>query len=219
MANVISRTAPSTTTISGSTAETELAATTLPTNLLTSARSARMDILARIVAGTTDASVTFRAHLGSTSNTVWSTTVTPTTGSTSHVNILTRLQASSTADQEHWATVSHTTNTALLVGQSTESHNQALPWQITAQLSAGKGLIEMNGESDGAGSVVGDIDPQTLDGGVAGEAAVLAHLNNAQGVAGTASGAGTVTGEIAAIGQPTEQFTVALVAGTVELVR
>lgn len=136
MSNVISRTVPAPVTVSGSTAQTTLATTTIPSNLFAAnGRSARLDLLAKVVANTTAPSVVLRGKLGSTAA-EWSSTISPTSGSTSYLTILARLQASSSALQEHWVTLTHSTSVAIIVGQSTQDYDSSLAWTITAQLNS-----------------------------------------------------------------------------------
>ncbi len=135
MPNVITRTAPYQTTISASTSEVNLVTTTMPTNLLTSGSGARMDLMGKIVANATAPSIVLRGKMtGASTETVWASTISPSSGSTSYFDLSYRMQASSTATQEHWASLPSSTST--IVGQSTENYNQSLTWGVTGQISS-----------------------------------------------------------------------------------
>lgn len=147
MTNVISRPPPTPTTITGSTAETVLAQHSLPANLLTSGKAARMDLAGAITPNATSPTVTIRTRL-STGSTSLGTSVMATTaiacssGSTAApFTMLLRLQASSSAVQEHWTDIAiggagQEAGNYVGLGSSTKSFNQPLYWQVTAQLSS-----------------------------------------------------------------------------------
>lgn len=147
MSNVISRTPPTPTTITGSTAETVLAQITLPNNLFVEGRGARMDLAGTITPNVASPSITLRTRL-STGSTSLGTSVMATTaiacssGSTAApFTMLLRLQASSSSIQEHWTDIAIggsgiEAGTYVGLGQSTKNYNIPLYWQVTAQLSS-----------------------------------------------------------------------------------
>ena len=152
MANVISRTAlSSTTTITGSTAETLMHSYVIPANLFASAgRAARTDLAGTVTPNTTAPTATLRARIRPSSSTglgtlVWATSaIALSSGSTTQpFRVLSNVIATSSAVQTHWASVAvgspgefTPADSFTGLGASTLDSNVALVYQLTAQLNS-----------------------------------------------------------------------------------
>lgn len=141
MSNVISRPAPTPITVTGSTAATAMATATLPANLLTTGKAARLDLAGTITPNATAPTVTFLTSLGGAS-VMATSAIACSSGSTAvPFTLVARLQATSSAIQTHWTDIAIggsgvEAGTYVGIGTSTQDNDGTLSWAVLAQLSS-----------------------------------------------------------------------------------